>query len=85
MLNLKTPTVGKFYELKDKFNLCDIWRIKHPKTKTFTFRQKPFFWFYSAKIGLQFCFAKSSEKNKKCLHFKRSFNRSFASFFIFIK
>ena len=36
---LKTHTVGKFLELKDKFDLCDIWRIKHPKTKTFTFRQ----------------------------------------------
>ena len=39
---LKTRTVGKFLELKDKFDLCDIWRIKHPKTKTFTFRQKSF-------------------------------------------
>ena len=39
---LKTHTVGKFLELKDKFDLCDIWRIKHPKTKTFTFRQKHF-------------------------------------------
>ena len=39
---LKTRTVGKFLELKDKFDLCDIWRIKHPKTKIFTFRQKHF-------------------------------------------
>ena len=39
---LKTRTVGKFLELKDKFDLCDIWRIKHPKTKTYTFRQKHF-------------------------------------------
>ena len=36
---LKTSTVAKFLELKDKFDLCDIWRIKHPKTKNFTFRQ----------------------------------------------
>ena len=39
---LKTSTVGKFLELKDKFDLCDIWSIKHPKTETFTFRQKHF-------------------------------------------
>ena len=37
---LKTRTVCKFLELKDKFDLCYIWRIKHPKTKTF--RQKHF-------------------------------------------
>ena len=60
-----TRTVGKFLELKDKFDLCDISRIKHPKTKNFTFRQKHFFWFYPAEIGLHFCFAKSSGKNKK--------------------
>ena len=35
---LKTHTSGRFLELKDKFDLCDIWRIKHSKTKNFTFR-----------------------------------------------
>ena len=39
---LKTCTVGKFLELKDRFDSYVIWRIKHPKTKTFTFRQKHF-------------------------------------------
>ena len=28
-------------ELKEKFDLCDIWRIRNPKTKGYTFRQKP--------------------------------------------
>ena len=37
-VKLKTRTVGKFLELKDKFYLCGIWRIKHPKTKTFNKR-----------------------------------------------
>ena len=41
-VKLKTRTVGKFLELEDKFDLCDIWRIKHPKTKTFTFSQTDF-------------------------------------------
>ena len=36
--NLKTLTAGKFFELKDKFHLRDIWRIKQPITKTFAFR-----------------------------------------------
>ena len=39
---LKMHTFGEFLELKDKFDLHEIWRTKHPKTKTFTFRQKHF-------------------------------------------
>ena len=39
---LKTCTFGKFLELKGKFDLCDIWRIRHSKTKTFIFRRKHF-------------------------------------------
>ena len=27
-------------EIIDTFNLCDIWRIRNPKTKMFTFRQQ---------------------------------------------
>ena len=38
-VKLKTRTVAKFLELKGKVDLCDIWSTKHPKTKTFTFRQ----------------------------------------------
>ena len=41
-VKLKTRTFGKFLKLKDQSDLCNIWRIKHPKTKTFTFRQKHF-------------------------------------------
>ena len=51
---LKTRTVGKFLELKDKFDLCDIWRIKHPKTKTFTFRQKHFSGFIQRRLDYIF-------------------------------
>ena len=37
---LKKKYIAKFIELKEKFDLCDIWRIRNPKTKRFTFRQK---------------------------------------------
>ena len=37
---LKNKSIAKFIELKKKFGLCDIWRIRNPKTKIFTFRQK---------------------------------------------
>ena len=34
---LKKKSIAKFIE---KFDLCDIWRIRNPKTKRFTFCQK---------------------------------------------
>ena len=37
---LKKKSRAKFIELKEKFDLCDIWRIRNPKTKRYTFRQK---------------------------------------------
>ena len=37
---LKKKSIAKFIEPKEKFDLCDIWRIRNPKTKRYTFRQK---------------------------------------------
>ena len=37
---LKKKSISKFIELKEKLDLCDIWRIRNPKTKRYTFRQK---------------------------------------------
>ena len=37
---LKKTFIAKFIELKEKFDLCGIWRIRNPKTKRFTFCQK---------------------------------------------
>ena len=37
---LKKKSTAKFIGFKEKFDLCDIWRIRNPKTKRFTFRQK---------------------------------------------
>ena len=39
---LKKKSIAKFIELKEKFDLCDIWRITNPKAKGFTFRHKRF-------------------------------------------
>ena len=38
--NLKKKSLAKFIELKGKSDLCDIWRIRNPKTERYTFRQK---------------------------------------------
>ena len=51
---LKTRTVRNFLELKDKFDLCDIWRIKHSKTKTITLRQKRFVGFIQRSLDYIF-------------------------------
>ena len=37
---LRKKSIAKFIELKGKFDLCDIWGIRNPKTKIFTFRQR---------------------------------------------
>ena len=34
---LKKKSIAKFIELKENFDLCDIWRIRNPKTKRYTF------------------------------------------------
>ena len=36
---LKKYTLAKTIQIKGKLNLVDIWRIRNPKTKRFTFRQ----------------------------------------------
>ena len=61
---LKTRTVGEFLELKDKFDLCDIWRIKHPKTKTFTFRQKYFSGFIQRRLDYIFVSQNLQERTR---------------------
>ena len=37
---MKKKSIPKFIELKEKLDLCDNWRIRNPKTKIYTFRQK---------------------------------------------
>ena len=37
---LKRKSIATLIQIKEKFNLCDIWRIRNPKIKRFTFRQQ---------------------------------------------
>ena len=39
---LKKQLLSKLLHIKEKLNLCDIWRILNPKAKQYTFRQQPF-------------------------------------------
>ena len=37
---LKKQSLSKLLHIKDKLNLCDIWRIRCQKAKQYTFRQQ---------------------------------------------
>ena len=37
---LKNKSVEKLIKTKEHFELCDIWRLRNPDAKQFTFRQK---------------------------------------------
>ena len=39
---LKRQSLSKLLHIKEKLNLCDIWRIRIPKAKQYTFRQQYF-------------------------------------------
>ena len=41
---LKLNSIAEHTKLKSKFDLCDIFRIRNPKLKRFTFRQKHLVW-----------------------------------------
>ena len=50
---LKKKSIAKFIEPKKKFDLCDIWRIRNPKTKRCTFHQKHAFGLIQKRL---YCF-----------------------------
>ena len=37
---LKKKSIAKLIQIKEKFNLCDMWRTRNPKIKRFTLRQQ---------------------------------------------
>ena len=39
----KKKSITKLIQIKEKFNICDIWRIRNPKIKRFTFRRQDLF------------------------------------------
>ena len=40
--NIKNHSISKLIKIKEKMDLCDIWRIRNPKKKSYTFRQQHF-------------------------------------------
>ena len=52
--SFKKKTYAKIVELIETFELCDIWRIRNPKTKRFTFRQNHFSGFIQRRLDYFF-------------------------------
>ena len=49
-------SISKLIEIKRKYNLCDIWRIRNTEEKRFTFRQKHRSDFIQRRLDYFFCF-----------------------------
>ena len=53
---LKKKSIAKLIQIKEKFDLCDIWRIRNPKIKRFTFRQQHISGFIQRRLDYFFVF-----------------------------
>ena len=51
---LKKQSFSKLIHIKEKLNLCDIWRIRNPKAKQYTFRQQCFSGFIQRRLDYIF-------------------------------
>ena len=51
---LKEKSVARMVELKEEYILCDIWRIRNPPKKSFTFAQNHPLRYYKSQTRLTF-------------------------------
>ena len=61
---LKKKSMGKMIEIVESFKLCDIWRIRNPTKKRFTFRQNPISGYMQRRLNYFFVFNKLQESIK---------------------
>ena len=62
---LKKHSISNFLEIKEGLNLCDLWRVRNPKMKTFTFRQRHFSGLIQRRLDYLFISQKLQESVKK--------------------
>ena len=62
---LKKHSISKFLEIKESLSLCDLWRVRNPKMKTFTFRQRHFSGLIQRRLDYLFISQKLQESVKK--------------------
>ena len=63
---LKKKLIGKMIELIESFELCDIWRIRNPTEKRFTFHQNHISGYIQRRLDYFFVPSKLQESIKKC-------------------
>ena len=61
---LKKRSVSKLIELLKSYDLVDIWRIRNPKTKRYTFRQNHFSGFLQRRLDYIFVSNSLQESTK---------------------
>ena len=76
----KKRSVGKIFELKETYNLTDIWRIRNPKAKQYKFRRKhvsrfaqirlDYFFISSDHSPILISFSKEKQNNKNSRFWK---------------
>ena len=49
---IKKKTIAKLIQITENLYLCNIWRIRNPKRKRFTFRQHHFTGFFRLFFGI---------------------------------
>ena len=62
---LKKHSLSEIIKLNENFNLCDIWRVRNPHKKLFTFRQKYFPGIMQQRIDYIFVSNSLEESGKK--------------------
>ena len=82
---LKKLAVSKLIELKESLNLCDIWRIRNPKSKVFTFRQRHVFEILQRRLDYLFISNNMQESVKKCKNTECLMNGPFPIILFFPK
>ena len=50
----KLKSLAAFLKIKEKYDLCDIWRIKHKKEKKYTFRQRHYSGYLQRRLDFIF-------------------------------
>ena len=58
-LSLKLMSIAIMQDLTERHNLCDVWRVRNPTSRRFTFRQKKSF--FTETSGLYFFFNELQE------------------------
>lgn len=70
--SLKKKSLTKLSEIIEKLNLCDIWRLRNPKTKRYTFRQNHYSGFIQRRLDF-FFISNSLQEQVSCTDVTNAF------------